>query len=98
MNLSLHTVPYVCVCCDQTSDNRLNHLQKRGYRTYYNYNVASYEWLLGKDNSVTIQVRNLRILATQLYKTKENLAAPTRCEIFEGRISNITFAHKLNFN
>ena len=29
-----------------------------------------------KDDSVTIHVRNLRMLATELYKTKENLAAP----------------------
>ena len=38
-----------------------------------------------KDNSVTIHVRNLRILATELYKTKENLAAPIMHEIFEQR-------------
>ena len=29
-----------------------------------------------KNLFVTIHVRNLRILATELYKTKENLAAP----------------------
>ena len=40
---------------------------------------------LEKDNSVTIQVRNLRILATEMYKTKENLAAPTIHEMFEQR-------------
>ena len=40
---------------------------------------------LEKDNSLTIQVRNLRILATEMYKTKENLAAPTIHEIFEQR-------------
>ena len=40
---------------------------------------------LEKNNSVTIQVRNLRILATEMYKTKENLAAPTIHEIFEQR-------------
>ena len=38
---------------------------------------------LKKGNPVTIHVRNLRILATELYKTKENLAAPIMHEIFE---------------
>ena len=38
-----------------------------------------------KDSSVIIHVRNLRILATELYKTKENLAAPIMQEIFEQR-------------
>ena len=47
--------------------------------------MSTFEKLLEKDNSVTIHVRNLRILATELYKTKENLVAPTMYEIFEQR-------------
>ena len=42
-------------------------------RTIYNDNISTFETLLEKDNSVTIHLRNLRILATELYKTKENL-------------------------
>ena len=45
--------------------------------------MSTFEKLPEKDNSVTIHVRNLRILATELYKTKENLAAPLMHEIFE---------------
>ena len=66
--------------CDKTSDNRINHLHKRGLRTVYNDNVSIFEKVLEKDNSVTIHVRNLRTLATKLYKIKKNLAAH---EIFE---------------
>ena len=64
------------MCCDKTSDNRINHLHERVLRTVYNDSVSTIEKLLEKDNSVTTHVRNLRILATELYKTKENLAAP----------------------
>ena len=39
--------------------------------------------LLEKDNSVTIHERKLRILATELNKTKENLAALIMHEFFE---------------
>ena len=77
--------PLVWMCCDKTSDNRINHLHERALRTVYNDNVSTFEKLLEKDNSVTIHVRNLRILATELYKTKENLAAPIMNEIFEQR-------------
>ena len=77
--------PLVWMCCDKTSDNRINHLHERALRTVYNDNVSTFEKLLEKDNSVTIHVRNLRILATELYKTKENLAAPIMHEIFEQR-------------
>ena len=51
--------------------------------------MSTFEKFLEKDNSVTIHVRNLRISATELYKTKENLAAPVMHEIFEQR--NIQF-------
>ena len=71
--------------CDKTSDNRINHLHELALRTVYNDNVSTFEKLLEKDNSVTIHVKNLRILATELYKTKENLAAPIMHEIFEQR-------------
>ena len=44
-------------------------------RTVCSDNVSTFKKLLEKDNSVTIHVRNLRILATEMYKTKENLGA-----------------------
>ena len=47
--------------------------------------MSTFKKLLQKDNSVTIHVRNLRILATELHKTKENLAPPIMHEIFEER-------------
>ena len=82
------------MCCDKTSDNRINHLHKRALRTVYNDNVSTFEKLLEKDNSVTIHVKNLRILATELYKTKENPAAPITHEIFEQRnIQQRTFTY-----
>ena len=73
------------MCCDKTSDNCIKHLHERALRTVYNDDVSTFEKLLEKDNSVTIYVRNLRILATELYKTKENVAAPIMHEIFEQR-------------
>ena len=73
------------MCCDKTSDNRINHLHERARRTVCNDNDSKFEKLLEKDNSVTIHMRNLRILAAELYKTKENLAVPIMHEIFEQR-------------
>ena len=71
------------VCCYKTSDNCINHLHERALRTVYNDNVSTLEQVLEKDNSVTIHVRNLRILATGLCKTKENLATPIMHEMFD---------------
>ena len=61
--------------CDKTPDNLINHFHKHALRTTYNENVLTFEKRLEKYNSVATHVRNLIILATELYKTKENLAA-----------------------
>ena len=42
------------MCCDETSDNRINHLHERVLRTVYNDNVSTFEKRLEKDNSETI--------------------------------------------
>ena len=63
----------------------------------YNDNVSAFEKLLDKDNSITIHVKHLRILVTELYKTKENLAAPIMNEIFEQRNIQCNFRSQTDF-
>ena len=55
--------PLVWMCCDKTYDNRIKYFSERALRTVCNENVSTFEKRLGKDNSVTIYVRNLRTLA-----------------------------------
>ena len=74
--------PLVWMCREKTSYDRMYHLHERALRTVYNDDVSTFEKLLEKDNSITIQVRNLRILAIELYKTKENLAVLIMRKIF----------------
>ena len=76
---------FVLERCKQYYYNRMNHLHERALRTVYNDNLSTFERLMEKDNSVTLHVRILRILATEPYKTKENLAAPIIHETFEQR-------------
>ena len=59
--------------------------------------MSTFGKLLEKDNSVTINVRNPRILARELYKTKENLAAPIMYEIFEQRIIQYNLCSQTDF-
>ena len=73
------------MCYDETSDNRINHLHKHALRMVYNDNVSTLEKILEKDNFVTIHLTNLRILATELYKTNENLAGLIMHTVFEQR-------------
>ena len=41
----------VWMCCDKTSDNRINHSHEHALKTVYNDNVLTFEKLLEKDNS-----------------------------------------------
>ena len=70
--------PLVWVYCDKTSDNRINHLHERAFRMSYSVNVSTFQKLLEKDNSVTIYVRNLRILK----KNFPGLKSPFLCEVY----------------
>ena len=56
------------MCCDKTSEICINHLHKRALRKVYNDNVSTFEKLLEKYNSVTIHVKNLKLVASELYK------------------------------
>ena len=77
------------MCYDKTSDNRINHSHKHAPRMVYNDNVSTLEKILEKDNFVTIHLTNLTILATELYKTNENLAGLIMHTVFEQ--SNIKY-------
>ena len=84
--------------CDKTSHNRINHLHELALRTVYNGNVSTFEKSLEKHNPATVHVRNVKILATELYKTKENLAASIIHKICEQRNIQYNFCTQTDFH
>ena len=84
--------------CDKTSHNRINHLHELALRTVYNGNVSTFEKSLEKHNPATVHVRNVKILATELYKTKENLAASIIHKICEQRNIQYNFYTQTDFH
>ena len=66
-------------------NHRFNSIHERALRvTYQNYKLT---WtvleLLQKDNSVTIHQRNLEVLATEIFKAKNDLSLEIIKEVFE---------------
>ena len=57
-------------------------------RITYNDRSSSFQKLLEKDNSVTINLRNTKILATETYKFLQGLSPPLMNEIFVERNNN----------
>ena len=62
------------------TNHRTNRLHERALRIVYSEYVSSSHDLLNKDNSFTIHNQNIQSLATETYKTLNNLPGET----FEG--------------
>ena len=60
-------------------------MHETALRIVYNDNVLSFEDLLQRDQSVSIHHRNIHLLGTELYKTRNNISSHIMNELFEQR-------------
>ena len=67
---------------NRTKSNKINRLHERCLRLPYNDKKSSFHDLLENDSSVSIQNRNLRALATKMYRIYNGMAPEIRREIF----------------
>ena len=72
----------VWMVCSRSSNNRINNLHERALRIVYNDHRSTFEDLFMQDNSVSIHHRNIRLLATELQKAKNNLLSQLMLELF----------------
>ena len=77
-------------------NNHINSLQERALKIIYRYYNVTFSELLSKDKSVTIHQRNLQLLATVIFKTKNKLNLKIMEEIFifknvDNNLRNNTF-------
>ena len=68
--------------------NKIKSIHKRALRITSNDKSSSYEELLTKDRSVTIHYRNVRALATEIYKVIQGISPPLLNEVFVQRECN----------
>ena len=66
--------PLLWMFCSRKLNNKINRLHERGLRIAYEDYVSSFEELLIKDGSVTIHQRNLKVLATEMYKISHGIS------------------------
>ena len=69
-------------------NNKINCLHERCFRLIYGDKQSSFEQLLEQDKSVMIHTRNLKILATKMFKIYQNISPPIFSEIFHRRDIN----------
>ena len=65
------------------NNNKINRVHERCLRIIYNDKRSSFNVLLKKDGSVSIHERNIKILATEMFKVSRNLAPPQMHETFK---------------
>ena len=64
-------------------NNRINNIHERVLRLSYKYDQSSFKELLGKDHYVTVHYNNLQVLATGIFKVKNDLAPGIMKDAFE---------------
>ena len=70
------------MCHGRGLNNKINNLHERALRTVYQDKKSSFETLLKHDKSVSIHVKNLQYLATEIFKVKNDLCPEIMKEIF----------------
>ena len=81
-NSQFNYCPLIWMYRSRENNNKINRLHERCLRTIYNDKRSSFNALLEKDGSVSIHERNIKILATEMFKVRKTLAPSQMHEIF----------------
>ena len=74
--------PLIWMCHSRENNMKINGFHERCLRTIYNDKQSPFNELLEKDGSVSINERNLQVLATEMYKISNGLLSPLMKDIF----------------
>ena len=70
------------MCHSRGLSNRINNLHERALRIVYQDKKSDFGTLPKNDKSVTIHVKNLHYLVTEVYKVKNNVSPESMRDIF----------------
>ena len=70
------------MCHGRGLNNKINNLHEGALRTVYQDKKSSFETLLKRDKSLSIHIKNLQYLDTEIFKVKNNLCLEIMEEIF----------------
>ena len=87
-----HTLSFdehVSTLCGKAAQkvHRINSIHERALRLVYDDYISSFKTLLLKDNSVSIHIRNIQALATELYKVTKGISTEIMGLVFPLRES-----------
>ena len=91
--LTLATAPLVGCSMTELLSYRINHIHERALCFAYKDYQTDFESLLELRNLVSIHVKNLQLLMTEIYKTKYGLSPPFIKDIFAERNTGYNLSH-----
>ena len=94
INSHFNYCPLTWMFHNRTLNNKINRLHERALRIAYDNESSSFQELLNLDNSMTVHHRNLHRLATEMYKSKNNLSTILVQDIFKEHV----YTHYLRNN
>ena len=74
--------PLIWMFHNRTTNEKINKLHERSLRILYKDNSSSFNELLKKEKSVTMHVRNIQLLAIEMYKVNNNLSPSFIVDMF----------------
>ena len=77
----------------RTLNHRINHIHERALRFAYKNSQTDFGSLLEQRNLVSIHVKNLQLLMTEIYKTRSGLSPPFMKVIFAERNTGYNLRH-----
>ena len=87
--------PLIWMFHSRQLNQKINKIQERALRITYKDTESTFSELLQKDSAVTIHTKNLQILMTEMYKTRNGLNPSFMQEIF---CDNTTYYNLRNGN
>ena len=70
------------MCHSRALNNKINRLHEQCLRITYNDKTSTFKELLEKVNSVSIQYKNIQVLAVEMYKVTNGMSPEITNEIF----------------
>ena len=86
--------PLVWMFHNRTLNRKINKLHERALRIVYKNENLTFQELLDKDGSVTVHHRNLRKLATEMYKIKNHLSPLPMQALFSEKFNSYNLRNK----
>ena len=86
------------MCHSRTVNSKINKLDERYLRIVYNDKKLSLKELLDTDKSVPIHIKNLQVLATEIFRVfRNNISPPIVRQFFQSRNNDYNLRQFLQF-